>query len=100
MVEKYFDQMKNELDDRRLRGSSKNVFSGRLFITFLTLILRTYLSSKSNKAKLNKQFTVAEILFQLNLIRRVVTADGNYYLSDVSKNQRLCFEKLKIPIPT
>ena len=100
MVEKYFDQMKNELDDRRLRVSSKNVFSGRLFITFLALILRTYLSSKSNKAKLNKQFTVAEILSQLKLIRRVATSEGNYYLSEISKNQRFCFEKLRIPIPT
>jgi len=99
MVEKYFDQMKNELDDRRLRVSSKNVFSGRLFITFLALILRTYLSSKSNKAKLNKQFTVPEIISHLKLIRRVATANGQCYLSEISKNQRFCFDKLNVPIP-
>jgi len=99
MVEKYLDQMKNELDDRRLRVGSKNVFSGRLFITFLALILRTYLVSLSSKHKLNKTFTVPETISTLKLLWRVATFSGDYYLSEISKNQRFIFEKLKIPLP-
>jgi len=98
IVEKCFDQMKNELEDKRLRVASKKAFSARLFITYLALILRTYLTSKSFKAKLNKNLKVPEIIAQLNLIRRVATNDS-YFLSEISKTHRVIFDKLNIPIP-
>lgn len=100
IVEKYFDTMKNELDEKRLRVSCKDIFSGRLLITFLSLILRTHLEKLSVVGKLNKTFTVHEIIANLNLIRHVTTNDGKYYLTEISKNQRFIFQKLDIPLPS
>jgi transposase len=100
IVEKYFDTMKNELNEKRLRVSSKDVFSGRLLITFLSLILRTHLERLSVKSKLHKTFTVHEILANLNLIRHVATTDGHHYLTEISKNQRFIFQKLGVLLPS
>jgi len=98
IVEKYFDLMKNELEEKRLRVGSKKAFIARLFITYLALILRTYLTSKTLKSKLNKNYKVPEIIAQLKLIRRVST-DNSYFLSEISKSQKFIFQKLQIPLP-
>lgn len=99
IVEKSFDNMKNDLDENRLRVSSRESFSGRLFITFLSLILRMYLSTKSNKSELSKNLTIPEIFSKLKLIRRIQTQSG-YYITEISKIQKNIFEKLGIQIPS
>ena len=70
-------------------------YNAGFFITRnLDIILQNYA-----KVKLNKNYTVPEILSQLKLIRRVQTRDG-YFLTEISKTQRFILEKLKIPLPT
>jgi transposase len=45
-LEKTFDVLKNELDGKRLRGHSKDVINGRLFIKFVSLILYSAIANK------------------------------------------------------
>lgn len=99
VVEKYFDQMKNELDENRLRVSSKNSFSGRLFITFIALIIRSYLTTKFNKTKLVDNMSISEAISNLSLIRKTSTPNGTY-LSEISKNNKEIFDTLNVPLPT
>jgi len=99
VVEKYFDQMKNELDENRLRVSSKNSFSGRLFITFIALIIRSYLTTKFNKTKLVDTMSISEAISNLSLIRKSSTSNGSY-LSEISKTNRKIFDALNIHLPT
>ena len=44
-LEKIFDVLKNEFDGKRLRGHSKDVINGRLFIKFISLILYSALAN-------------------------------------------------------
>ena len=99
VVEKCFDNMKNELDENRLRVSTRESFSGRLFVTFLSLILRMYLSTKSNKSGLSRDFAVPEIISKLKLIRKVQTQNG-FFISEISKKQRDIFQKLGVEVPS
>ncbi len=99
VVEKCFDNMKNELNENRLRVSTRESFSGRLFVTFLSLILRMYLSTKSNKSGLSRDFSVPEIISKLKLIRKVQTQNG-FFISEISKKQRDIFQKLGVEIPS
>ena len=48
-LEKTFDVLKNEFDGKRLRGHSKDVVNGRLFIRFISLILYSVLANKMRK---------------------------------------------------
>jgi transposase len=48
-LEKIFDVLKNEFDGKRLRGHSKDVINGRLFIKFISLILYSALANKREK---------------------------------------------------
>ena len=38
-IEKIFDVLENEFDEKRLRSSSKDAVEGRLFLKFLSVIL-------------------------------------------------------------
>jgi hypothetical protein len=91
--------MKNELDENRLPVSSRNSFSGRLFITFIALIIRSYLTTKFNKTKLVDNMSISEAISNLSLIRKTSTSNGTY-LSEISKNNREIFDTLNVPLPT
>jgi transposase len=84
LAEKYFTQMKTELGDHRLRVSEHATFSGRLFLTYLALILRTFLASSVQKSKDLKHYSIPEIFSQLNLIRRV-SGTSEAYITEISK---------------
>lgn len=98
IAEKYFEQMKTELGDNRLRGSDHSSFSGRLFLTYLALILRTFLTSSVQKSLELKNYSIPEILTQLNLIR-IVSGNSSSYITEISKLQRTILSALNVPAP-
>ena len=99
IVEKYFAQMKTELGDHRLRVSERATFSGRLFLTYLALILRTFLASSVQKSKDLKNYSLPEIFAQLNLIR-IVSGNSDAYITEIAKLQRTILTALNVPTPT
>lgn len=98
LAEKYFEQMKTELGDNRLRVSDYSTFSGRLFLTYLALILRTFLASSVQKSNELKNYSIPEILAQLRLIR-IVSGNSTSYITEISKLQRTILSALNIPSP-
>lgn len=98
-LEKMFDAIKNELESGRLRVSSKEAMEGRIFLTFLSLILHSEVSRVMKEKDLYKTYTLSEVLFELKKLRIVTLTNGKSYLTEVSKRQRNLFEKFEVPVP-
>jgi len=86
--------------DGRLRVSSREAMEGRLFLTYLSLIIHSALSRIMKEQDLFKTYTLAEVFSDLKKLRLVTLTSGTTYLTEISKKQRQLFEKFDVPIPT
>ena len=98
-VEGMFDVVKNELRDNRLRIHSEEAMEGRLFLTFLGVILHSALSRSMREQGLFNKYTVNELLSELKKIRMVEMENGKKFLTEVSKKQREILQKFSLPLP-
>jgi transposase len=98
-LEKMFDVIKNELDCRRIRISSREAMEGRLFLTYLSLIIHSALSRIMKEQDLYKSYTLSEVFYELKKLRVVMLNSGRSYLTEVSKKQRMLYEKFGVPTP-
>ncbi len=98
-LEKMFDIIKNELEGGRLKVSSREAMEGRIFLTYLSLILYSELSRVMKEKNLYKTYTLTEVFYELKKLRVVTLNNGNSYLTEVSKKQRNLFEQFEVPIP-
>ena len=88
VVEKSFDDLKNELDMKRLHCHSDETAEGKLFVAFFALILRSSMQNKLREYMADTGITFASILKELRKMKYVQTRDGKKLLSPVSKKQR------------
>jgi len=98
-VEKAFDDLKNELNEKKLRASNKDSLQGRLFFNFISLIIQSYCLSVIRKNEFIKSFSVEEIINELKKIRCVNMLDGSKYLTEITKTQKEIFKAFKIELP-
>lgn len=70
-VEKCFDDLKNHIDMKRLRMHTSKTVHGRLFVQFIALIYMSALRKKLRETKLARQFTVRELLREMDTITKV-----------------------------
>lgn len=99
VVEKSFDNMKNDLDFRRLRIHTEPSLKGKMFIVFIALILKTYLYNKVIQNGLVKEYSTNEVLKEVQKIAKVVFSEETSILSEVSSEQRKIFKLLEIKEP-
>ena len=71
MVEKCFDDLKNQLDMKRLRMHSSATVDGRLFVQFIALIYMSALRKEMRQSDLIKRYTVRELLQEMPSADRV-----------------------------
>ena len=98
-VEKIFDSIKNELNQDRLRIHSRENMEGKLFITFIAVVLYTAFLQKLKNSGLIKKYSVAKAIMELKKIRAIKLSDGKEILSEISKQQRLIMSALDVPAP-
>src|SRR3990167_9405325 len=65
VVEKSFDDLKNQLDMKRLRMHSSSTVDGRLLVQFIALIYMSALRKEMRKTGLLEQYTVRELLQEM-----------------------------------
>jgi len=94
-----FDTLKNEFDGKRLRGHSKIVIEGRLFIKFLALILSSSIANTMREKELFNQYSMTELIYELKKLRLVEMNNGKAHLTEVSKRQKDIFTKFDVDIP-
>ncbi len=100
VVEKCFDDLKNQLDMKRLRMHSSATTDGRLFVQFIALIYISALRREMRKSDLIKHYSVRELLKEMETLS-IVKYSGTYghILTEITKAQKEILKKLNIPIP-
>lgn len=100
IVEKCFDDLKNQLDMKRLRMHSSETSDGRLFIQFIALIYISALRKEMRKSVLIERYTVRELLEEMETLVKVkYSGKYGYILTEVTKPQREILEHLALELP-
>ena len=88
VVEKSFDDLKNELDMKRLHCHSDETIEEKMFIVFFALILCSCMQNKLRVYLDETSLTFSSVLKELRKIKYVHTRDGKKLLSPITKKQR------------
>jgi len=99
-IEKCFDDLKNQLDMKRLRMHNSVTVDGRLFVQFIALILTCALRDKMRKSGLVARYTVRGLLREMETLTKVkYSGKYGHILTELTKPQRELLEKLGIDLP-
>jgi transposase len=99
VVEKCFDDLKNQLDMKRLRMHSSATTDGRLFVQFIALIYVSALRKEMRKSDLIKQYTVRELLQETETLTKIkYSGKYGHILTEMTKPQREILTALNIDI--
>ena len=90
VTEKLFDQIKCGMDGNRIRTHNENTTDGKVFVTFIACIIRTFLLEKLRKYLTDNSTSLKKALNQMSNIRIVTTtAKGGLRLTKaLSKKQK------------
>jgi len=93
-VEKCFDDLKNQLDIKRLRIHTSSTLDGRLFVQFIDM---SALRKKMRDAGLIEKYTVRELLLEMETLIQVrYSGKYGHILTEVTKPQRQIMKSLKV----
>jgi transposase len=93
VIEKAFDNFKNNIDFRRIRTQKNETTEGKFFVGFLSLILRTALMNKICADKNYNKFPVEKIIKQMNLYRKIII-EKKVFFTTLSKSQKNIFRAI------
>lgn len=71
-VEKNFDDLKNDLDMKRLRIHTNAAMEGRIFVQFISLILTTYLQGILEKNGWTRNHNLQEIFSEMKSLKQIM----------------------------
>lgn len=100
-IEKVFDDLKNTLDMKRLRIHSSDQMASRLFVQFISLILRCGIQKTMRETKMSEKYSPVLLLEELESLTKIHYA-GKYkdIVSEVTKVQRDILEAFGINVNT
>lgn len=87
-VEKEFDDLKNDLDMKRLRMHTPRSVEGRLFIQFLASILTAWLRNKLREAGWLKNTTLQEVVDEMKSLREVSVGKRKRLMTTLTSKQQ------------
>ena len=98
VVEKSFDSLKNELDMKRLHTMTGETTQGKLFVSFISLIVRSYMLDRLSDYMRKNGFTLKKILTQLDKIKCFApnSAHSPRPLNPQTKTQREIYASLAL----
>ena len=97
VVEKSFDDLKNQLDMKRLRMHRSGTVDGRLFVQFIALILISALRKELRESGLIRHYTVRDLLREMEPVTKIkYTGKYGHILTELSKSQREILKNLDI----
>lgn len=100
VVEKCFDDLKNQLDMKRLRMHGSKATDGRLFVQFIALIYMSALRKEMRKSQLIEHYTVRELLKEMETLTKITySAKYGHILTEMTKPQQEILKNLKITPP-
>ena len=101
MIEKSFDNLKNELDMKRLRSHSTQTAEGKIFVSFLALIVQAYLLKQLKDYMQKNNLTLHNILLELDKMKAIQYPGSHAprLLNPLTRRQREIYDGLAIPAP-
>ena len=75
VVEKCFDNLKNDIDMRRMYVQSDEVAEGKMFVAFLALIVRSYMQNKLCEYMSGHKYTFQKILLEMDKVKLIHSAN-------------------------
>lgn len=98
-VEKGFDDLKNDLDMKRLRIHSNAAMEGRIFIQFVSLVLTTYLKGVMAVHGWSRNHNLQEIFSEMKSLKEVsVEGRRKKLMTTPSKFQREIMELYQVTV--
>jgi transposase len=100
-VENCFDDIKNQLDMKRLRTQSATAMDSRLFIQFLALILLSKLRSLSKQDDTIRNLTIREIMEHMEAVTEI-RFSGRYgkVVAEADRLQRKIMDCFGVSVET
>ncbi|MBA7707949.1 IS1634 family transposase ISMac12 [subsurface metagenome] len=99
VIEKFFDNIKNDINRKRLRVHKQETFEGRLFVDFIALIIYSWIKRIMRNEGINKSHTVQELIYEFKKIKLIQIGEKKRIITEVSKKQRDLLEKFNIKPP-
>ncbi len=99
VVENCFDDLKNQLDMKRLRVQNSQTMDGRIFVQFLALIYINAIREKISSNKELTNYTYKEILEEMYTLTKI-TYSGRYgsIISQTTKKQRIILKTFPLEL--
>lgn len=85
---------------RRMSVSSEESFEGKLFVQFLALELLSYIKHQMEIHGLFKNYTMQELLDELDTIEYYQQPGKAHHLSEITAKQAKLYEMMDVAIPT
>ncbi|MFT4552058.1 MAG: hypothetical protein ACI9S8_000679 [Chlamydiales bacterium] len=99
VVEKCFDDLKNQIDMKRLRMHNSSTVDGRLFVQFIALIYISALRNEMRKSNLIERYTARELLQEMDTLTKIkYSGKYGHILTEVTKPQREILASLNIQL--
>lgn len=97
VIEKSFDDLKNQLDLKRLRIHSSGRMSARIFVQFIALILLSQIQKTTRNQSLSERYSPRLLLGEMESLTKIhYTGKYKDIFSEVSKSQREILEAFSI----
>jgi transposase len=87
-VEKLFDQIKCDMDGNRVRTHNEQTTNGKVFVTFIACIIRSYLMSKLNQYLTDNSTSLKKTFSQLSNIIIISSSNGFRFTKALTKKQK------------
>ena len=98
-MEKSFDDLKNQLDMKRLRMHNSATADGRLFVQFIALIYISALRNEMRASQLIERYTVRELLAEMETLTQIkYSGKYGHILTEITKAQREILTALKVEV--
>jgi len=88
-AEKLFDQIKCDMDGSRIRTHNEKTTDGKVFVTFIACIIRSYLLQKLARYLDDNSTSLKKTLNQLSNIAIVSTPSGFRFTKALTKKQKM-----------
>ena len=99
-IEKNFDNLKNELDIKRMRCHQSQTMYGKMFVAFIALIMRSAMAKGLGDYIKDKHTSMTKILLELDKIKIIYAPNkpsGYRLLNPLTKTQKEILGKLDVP---
>jgi len=94
-VEKAFENIKNDLDMKRLRIHSDDAMQGRIFITFIALIISSYIRYTMKEANLYKKFTFSALIKELKKLKVICLSNQKTLMTELTHSQKIIYKAFR-----